>query len=83
MPRYFFHVREGDVLLPDDDEGQELQSVKEAQQEAIQTARELLSEAALAGRAASLNYQIEVVDEGGVTVFVMPVGRVTGTNSQA
>ena len=27
MARYFFHLRDGDTLLPDDDEGEELRDL--------------------------------------------------------
>jgi hypothetical protein len=60
MPRYFFHLRDGATLLPDDGEGQEFASLKAARREAIESARQILSEAALSGLAGSLNHQVEV-----------------------
>jgi hypothetical protein len=82
MKRYFFHLRDGDTLLPDDGEGQELPSLKAVRLHAIETVRELLSEAALRGKASSLCQQIEVRDEGGKTVLTLSVGRATDTEAQ-
>lgn len=82
MARYFFHLRDGDSLLKDDEEGQEFPNLEAVRLEAIEAARDILSEAALSGHAGSLNQQIEVVDEAGHTVVTMPVGRATGTQTQ-
>jgi hypothetical protein len=82
MARYFFHLRDGDTLLPDDTEGEELPDLEAVRVYAIESARDLLSEAALGGKAASLHQQIEVVDASGRTVLTMPVGNATGTESQ-
>ena len=82
MPHYFFHVRDGGTLLPNDNEGIEFGSVEQVRSEAIQSAREILSNAALSGKAGSLNTQIEVTDEAGTMVLNLPVGRATGTDSQ-
>jgi uncharacterized protein DUF6894 len=82
MPRYFFHLRDGDTLLEDDGEGQDFASLEAVRLEAIEGARQILSEAALSGRAASLHQQIEVTDETGRTVVIMPIGRATDTESQ-
>jgi len=48
MPRYFFHVRQGDTLSTDD-EGQELADVRAARHEAINTGREIMGERLLHG----------------------------------
>ena len=82
MARYFFHLRDGDRLLPDDDEGEELRDLKAARSYAIRSARELLSQAALNGKAASLRQQIEVLDERGQTVLTTPIGHAMGTEAQ-
>lgn len=82
MARYFFHLRDGDKLLPDDTEGEELPDLEAVRVYAIESARDLLSEAAFSGKAASLHQQIEVVDASGRTVLTMPVGNATGTESQ-
>lgn len=82
MPRYFFHLRDGATLLPNDGEGQEFASLKAARREAIESARQILSEAALSGLAGSLNHQLEVTDENGRTILTVQVGRATGTETQ-
>ena len=82
MARYFFHVRDGDTLLKDDEECQEFPNLEAVRREAIQAAREILSQAALRGTAGSLNLQIEVVDQSGRTVLIMPVGHATAPDTQ-
>jgi hypothetical protein len=82
MARYFFHVRDGDTLHPDDHEGEELPNLKAVRVRAIESAREILSEAALSGTAGSLRQQIEVVNASGRAVLTMPVGHAVGTESQ-
>ena len=83
MARYFFHLRDGDTLIRDDGEGEELQSLDAVRLYAVESARELLSQAALSGKAGSLHQQIEVSDASGRTVLTMPVGFATGTESQS
>jgi hypothetical protein len=82
MPRYFFQLRDGDTVLQDDEEGEELPNLDAVRLYAIQSARELLSEAALRGTAGSLLQQVEAVDESGRTVLTIPVGHATGTETQ-
>ncbi len=82
MPRYFLHLRDGDTLLPDDGNGQEFANTEAVRFEAIESARQLLSEAARSGKAGSLNQQIEVLDEHGQTVVTIPVGHAAGTETQ-
>ena len=74
MPRFYFHVREGDVLSSDDGQGEELQDVEAARLVAVDSAKAILSEASWSGRALSLNCQIEVADEAGRTILIEPVG---------
>jgi hypothetical protein len=81
MTRYFFHVRDGDRLLLDD-EGEELPDLVAARSYAIESARQLLSQAVLNGTAGSVRQLIQVLDEGGQTVLAIPVGLATGTESQ-
>jgi hypothetical protein len=45
MPRYLFHIRDGDKLIPDE-EGTELPDLSAARKEAALSAREILLEAA-------------------------------------
>ena len=81
MTRYFFHVRDGDRLLLDD-EGEELPDLVAARSYAIESARQLLSQAVLNGTAGSVRQLIQVLDEGGQTVLAIPVGLATVTESQ-
>jgi hypothetical protein len=82
MPRYYFNIRQGKFLLADD-EGEEFSNLDAARQEAVANAREILSEAALSGQAASLDREIEVADEAGKSVLKIPIGHVTGTETQS
>ena len=82
MPRYFFHLRDGATLQRDDEEGEELRDLGAVRSYAIDSARQLLSQAVLSGKAGSLNQQIEVLDERGQTVLTIPVGHATGTDTQ-
>jgi hypothetical protein len=83
MPRYFFHVRDGDELLTDDGDGEEHANLDAAREAALDGARDILSEAALSGKAASLRARVEVTDESGKTVLTIPVGHATDTEAQA
>jgi hypothetical protein len=82
MPRYFFHLRDGDTLFKDDGDSQDFANLEAVHREATEAARQILSEAARSGRAGSLHQQIEVTDEGGRTVVIMPIGRAIDTESQ-
>jgi hypothetical protein len=82
MTLYFLRLRDGDTLLPDDGEGEEFASLDEVRTDAIESARQILSAAVLSGTAASLNQQIEAVDERGKTILTVPVGRAVGTETQ-
>jgi hypothetical protein len=82
MPRYFFNVRAGEEILPDDEEGQELATMDDVRREALAGAREILSEAAFAGTAGGLDHDIEVTDENGIIVLRQAIGRVVDTDSQ-
>ena len=83
MVRYSLRIRDNDTLLPDDEEGQEFASLEAVRREAIESARQILSQAALRGEASSLNQTIEVLDEAGETILTVPVGRVIGTDAQS
>ena len=82
MARYFFHLRNGDTLLADD-EGEELRDLEAARSYAIESARQLLSQAALSGNAGSVRQLIQVLDDGGRTVLTTPIGHATGTDTQS
>jgi hypothetical protein len=54
MPRYYFNVRQNKFLLKDD-EGADLADLNAVREEAVASAREILSEAAFSEEAASLD----------------------------
>jgi hypothetical protein len=71
MPRYFFHVRDGDDLIRDE-EGTELPDPQAAKAEAMASARDLAmdeirSKNRVGGR------KIEIVGEFGETIQTLPV----------
>jgi len=69
MPRYFFHQRRPLGLLIDP-EGSDLTGVDAARAEAIESARELMSESILDGWNIS-SRSFEVADENDQTVFIL------------
>jgi len=74
MPRYYFHVREGQEISRDT-EGQNLPDAEAARREAINASREILGEKLLHG--GSLNHrQIEIADETGHVVDVVSANDV-------
>ena len=82
MPRYFVRVKVNGKLLPDDDPPEEFPDLEAVRAVVLESAREVLSQEVLKGTAASLDIQIEVEDERGQRLLVMPVGRVVDTVSQ-
>ncbi len=66
MPRYFFHVRQGDTLTRDE-EGEELPDAAEARHEAISAGREILGEKLLHGGGLD-SRTIEIADEAGQVI---------------
>lgn len=75
MPRYYFHVCEGEKRIVTDGEGQAFETMEEVRREAIESARAAHDVATMGGTAEGLHYQIEVTDAVGKTVLIMPVGR--------
>jgi hypothetical protein len=49
MPRFYFHIRDGRKLIPDE-EGLGLPNFSTAKREAVRSARELLAEAIMMGK---------------------------------
>ena len=82
MPQYYFRVRDGGSLLPDDGASQEFATMEEVREEAVESARQLLSNAVLSGKAGSLDQQIEVMDQTGGLLLTVAVGRAIGTETQ-
>lgn len=70
MARFFFNVVKASGTLKDL-EGTEVSSLEHARHEAITDARNLMSMAILEGRDIS-NQRIEIVNEGGVLLLIVP-----------
>jgi hypothetical protein len=69
MPRYYFHIREGDKFERDP-EGSEHASPEEARREALAAAREMVAEAVLHDELID-GRTFEVADENGALVAVV------------
>ena len=78
MGRFYFHLRVGDVLTPDD-EGIDLPDFSAAQREAILSARELLAEAIKDGRA-EVPEAFVIADEEGREIDTVPLAAVLPEN---
>ena len=71
MTRYFFHIRDGDILIEDPD-GADFQNVAEARAEAILSARDLLAERLRTGGILD-GQTIEITTSDGLVVAVVPL----------
>ena len=74
MGRFYFHLRVGDVLTPDD-EGIDLPDFSAAQREAILSARELLAEAIKSGKQ-QVPDAFVIADESGQALDTVPLAAV-------
>ncbi len=70
MPRYYFHIRKGEVLV-EDPEGTEVSETEALEDEAVEAARDLLAEGDLQGLDRR-EWVFEVADESGATVLTLP-----------
>ena len=77
MPRYYFHVRDGDNL-DFDHVGTDLANIDEARIEALNVARDLCYLWNDLKPGALNNMAIEVADETGQTVLVLPFPAAMG-----
>ena len=69
MPRFFFHVRDGEPV--DDPDGMFLSDMRGARLEAVRSARNIIAEDLRRGRL-HLSSWIEVTDEQGEAIFALP-----------
>lgn len=69
MPRFYFHIRNGDAFEDRDPDGEDLFDLEDARAEALQVARDFLED----WPHADLGMAIEVVDETGRTVLTVPL----------
>jgi len=63
MSRYFFHIRDGLILIPDE-EGIECRTMQAVEEEARASARDL-AETALRNRSAGITASIQIEDDRG------------------
>jgi hypothetical protein len=69
MPRFYFHLTEKDSVR--DDEGQYFETVEEARQAAIRSAREILAESIRDGEIDLID-RILIADENDNPILVVP-----------
>ena len=70
MPRYYFHVKEPEGTLKDD-EGIDFETLDEVKEEAVTAAREIVSDLVLSGRGVG-DKSFVVEDETDDTVLTYP-----------
>jgi hypothetical protein len=69
MPRYFFHVMDGQATI--DEDGTELPDVDAARKEAIRIAGEILASGDADGLLAECPWHMTVVDDERKTIFTL------------
>ena len=70
MSRYFFHIKEGDETIVDE-EGEEFDTVESVRKVAVESAREIMSQDVLNGRAPN-GRTFVIADETGRTALALP-----------
>jgi hypothetical protein len=68
MPLYFFHIKEGDEVLPDM-EGVDHPDLEAARAEAIEAIRQIVSDAVRFGSPLGLDRELHVEDDAGDTLL--------------
>jgi hypothetical protein len=74
MPRYFFHVRDGETVIPDD-RGVDLPNLDDALEQCRRVVREVLNETENRDKLTA-DRQFEIVDELGRLVLTIPFSAV-------
>jgi hypothetical protein len=74
MHRYFLHIRNGTELLADHD-GQEFDDVAAAEQEAAQSARDLMAECLRLAQPLGLGREMVICDDAGSVVAKVPFAK--------
>ncbi len=74
MGRFYLHIKDGDEIFPDE-EGIELPNIESARKEALQAAREMLSEAIRGGKP-KVAEAFVIADKAGRTLEVVPLAAV-------
>jgi hypothetical protein len=70
MPRYFFHIKDGDGLTTDD-EGGDYRDLEAARDDAIEAARQIMSWAVRDGKQPD-GQSFVITDEGGIVQLEFP-----------
>lgn len=73
MPRFFFHIRDGESV--EDPDGMFLPDARTARLEAVRSARDIMAEDVRRGRL-TLASSIEVTDENGEPILAVPFREV-------
>lgn len=71
MPRFYFHIRDGERLIEDPD-GSELPDLAVARAEALASARGILAEKVKTGELID-GQRFEITDEAGIVLAVLPL----------
>ena len=79
MPRFYFHIRDGDTLVLDDD-GCELADLEAIRDEALRSARDLHQQNAAEHIFTSASPYIAVCDEAGNEVLTQPIHLMNGVS---
>jgi hypothetical protein len=77
MPTYYFHIRDGNTLILDDD-GCELADFEATRKEALQSARDLRHQDATDRLFTTKAPCIEVCNEAGNVVLIQPIHLANG-----
>jgi hypothetical protein len=81
VARYFTHIYETEVLH--DEHGQEFANLDAAMEGARRAASELIAESIAQGITVELAHRLEVVEEGGQVVIVLPFEQLFKGNGTA
>jgi hypothetical protein len=77
MPLFYFHLRDGNKVIRDP-EGVRLPDIASAHAEALQSARELMSQSNTGRARFGPEQQFEITNEAGETVAIVPFREAAG-----
>ena len=78
MPRFYFHIRNGDAFEDQDPDGEDLPDIQAARAEAVQVARDFWED----WSHADIAMAVEVVDETGRPVLTVPFAEVVNPHTR-
>ena len=79
MPHYFFHIKEGDEVLHDE-EGEDCPDLEAARAEAIGGIRQIVGNAVMFGSPLRLDRELHVADDAGDTLLKLVFREVVDFN---